>query len=319
MWTMAGGGEDDEARRQLERVWRRRQRPENEVPGSVAIDAVLVGNDEVVVFISGLRAFSNGVELSLEVRARHTSTDERGGMFGLYGHAGPGDPLLLGIELSDGRRCTNLDRIDLDDSEPAERPMLTPGGGSSTDRSADLTLFLSPLPPPGEFRIVCAWPKRGLAETITVLSADDILEAARRARVLWQWEPESQPVWSVKPPEVPKGGWFAEQQAQDHETQQGPVCIGTSRERLRVMDESDLFVLREQADGGDRDAVDQLIELAGERGDLDELRRFADQGNTTASDQLIEVASEQGNLDELRRLADQGNTTAREVLEELEE
>jgi hypothetical protein len=319
MWTMGGGGEDDEVMRHRQMLWRRRQRPENEVPGSVAIDAVLVGDDEVAVFISGLRAFSNGVELSLEVRARHTSTDERGGMFGLYGHAGPGDPLLLGIELSDGRRCTNLDRIDLDDSDPAERPMLTPGGGSSTDRSADLTLFLSPLPPPGELRVVCAWPKRGLAETITVLSADDILEAARRARVLWPWEPESEPVWSVKPPEVPKRGWFAEQQAQDHKTQPGPVGIGKPRERLRVMDESDLFVLRERADGGDRDAVDQLIELAGERGDLDELRRFADQGNTTASDQLIEVASEQGNLEELRRLANQGNTTAREVLEELEE
>jgi hypothetical protein len=127
----------------------------------------------------------------------------------------------------------------------------------------------------------------------------------------------------------------------------GPKPQPWACERLRVMDESELSVLRERAESGDRDAVDQLIELAGERGDLDELRRFADQGNTTASDQLIEVASEQGNLgelrrladqgntiasdqlielaseqgnlEELRRLADQGNTTAREVLEELEE
>jgi len=284
---------------------------------SLAIDAVLVGNDEVVVFISGVRAFSNGVEFSLEVRARHVSTDERGDVFGLHGHAGPGDPLLLGIELSDGRRCTNVDPLDLDDSDPSERPMLTPGGGSSTARSADFTLFLSPLPPPGDLRVVCAWPKRGLAETITVLSADDILEAARRARVLWPWEPEPEPVWSVKPPEVPKDGWFAEQQAQNHEPQQGPTGMGKTRERLRVMDESDLFVLRERAESGDRDAVDQLIELAGERGDLDELRRLADQGNTTASDQLIELASEQGNLEELRRLADQGNTTASDQLIEL--
>ena len=52
MWTMAGGGEDNEARRHREAVWRRRRRPENEVPGSLAVDAVLVGDDEVVVFIS---------------------------------------------------------------------------------------------------------------------------------------------------------------------------------------------------------------------------------------------------------------------------
>jgi hypothetical protein len=95
--------------------------------------------------------------------------------------------------------------------------------------------------------------------------------------------------------------------------------LGTTRGRLAVMDESDLYVLRKRAEGGDKDAVDQLIELAGEQGNLEELRRLADQGNTTASDQLIELAGEQGNLEELRRLADQGNTTASEMLAELEE
>ena len=34
------------------------------------------------------------------------------------------------------------------------------------------------------------------------------------------------------------------------------------------MDESDLSVLRERAEGGDKVAVDQLIELAGEQGNL---------------------------------------------------
>jgi len=180
------GGQDDEAQRHREVVWRRRQRPENEVPGSVAIDAVLVGGDEVVVFISSVRAFSNGLDFTLEMRARHASIDERGDTFGLHGHGGPGAPLLLGIEFSDGRRCTNVDPFDLDGSDSGERPVVTPGGGSSSARSGDLTMFLSPLPPPGDLRVVCAWPKRGLAETITVLSADDILEAAQRARVLWR-------------------------------------------------------------------------------------------------------------------------------------
>ncbi len=92
---------------------------------------------------------------------------------------------------------------------------------------------------------------------------------------------------------------------------------GTIRGRLAVMNESDLSVLRERAEGGDKDAVDQLIELASEQGDLEELRRLADQGNTTASDQLIELASERGDLEELRRLADQGNTTASDQLIEL--
>jgi hypothetical protein len=55
------------------------------------------------------------------------------------------------------------------------------------------------------------------------------------------------------------------------------------------MDESDLSVLRERAESGDKDAVDQLIELAGEQGNLDELRRLADQGNTTASEVLRDL------------------------------
>ena len=65
--------------------------------------------------------------------------------------------------------------------------------------------------------------------------------------------------------------------------------LGTTRGRLAVMDESDLSVLRERAEGGDKEAADQLIELAGEQGNLEELRRLADQGNTTASEMLGEL------------------------------
>jgi hypothetical protein len=88
--------------------------------------------------------------------------------------------------------------------------------------------------------------------------------------------------------------------------------------RLRIMDESNLSALRERIENGDADAVDELIELAGEQGNLDELRRLAEQGNSTAADVLIELG-EHGNLDELRRLAEQGNSTAAEQLTELQE
>ena len=58
------------------------------------------------------------------------------------------------------------------------------------------------------------------------------------------------------------------------------------------MTDSELMALRRRAEGGDRDAVDELIELASERGDLDELRRLADSGNPTAAAQLAELAAE---------------------------
>ena len=83
------------------------------------------------------------------------------------------------------------------------------------------------------------------------------------------------------------------------------------------MTESEFAALRERAARGDPDAVDELIELAGEHGDLAELRRLSDLGNTTATDELIQLASEHGDLAELRRLSDLGNTTATDELIQL--
>jgi hypothetical protein len=56
--------------------------------------------------------------------------------------------------------------------------------------------------------------------------------------------------------------------------------------------EDELLDLRARAAAGDRDAVDQLVELAGERGDMDELRRLADAGNSDAADVLAELLEE---------------------------
>lgn len=52
--------------------------------------------------------------------------------------------------------------------------------------------------------------------------------------------------------------------------------------------------LRRLAQAGSTDAADQLVELAGERGDIAELRRLADGGNRDAADMLTELAEEPG-------------------------
>ncbi len=60
------------------------------------------------------------------------------------------------------------------------------------------------------------------------------------------------------------------------------------------MTESDLSNLRARADNGDRDAVDELIEFANERGDADEPLRLAGSGNRTATDELVQLVTERG-------------------------
>lgn len=51
-------------------LWRRRSVPENEAPVSVAFDAMLAGNEDAAVFLSGLRVYRNGVRFTIEARTR---------------------------------------------------------------------------------------------------------------------------------------------------------------------------------------------------------------------------------------------------------
>jgi len=61
---------------------------------------------------------------------------------------------------------------------------------------------------------------------------------------------------------------------------------------VRPLLDPDLMELRQQAERGDQDAVDQLVELAGERGDLDELRRLGANGHQDAVEVLAELEEE---------------------------
>jgi hypothetical protein len=55
------------------------------------------------------------------------------------------------------------------------------------------------------------------------------------------------------------------------------------------MTDDDLADLRNRASAGDSDAVDVLVETAGELGDVAELRRLADAGSTDAADVLADL------------------------------
>jgi hypothetical protein len=206
---------DDESAMHFE--WRRHEKPDNEMPGSVAVDALLGSTANLAVFVSGMRAFRNGIEFTLHARARTVlSKDSRTEWLceGISGLRNQADRLLLGIEFADGRRCTNLrGHYGSADNSPDQLHLSTGDGSGSGDDSAEFDYFLSPLPPPGYLRIVCAWPARGIPETITELTTEDILQAASRARELWPWQPPE--VGTRKPtppalPPLPEGGWFAQ-------------------------------------------------------------------------------------------------------------
>lgn len=193
-----GGGDTEH-----EDEWRRRAKPDNELPASVALDVVLAETDDVVISLATVEVYRNGVDLRVDVRTRGdvVAGATNGGFVG--------DEVLVGVEYADGRRATNLPMWPRPAVPSATEAQLATSGGSGGRRAADLRLYLTPLPPPGTLTIVCAWPQRGIPERVTVIDAEPLREAAGRVRELWPWEPyrEQRP---PEPPPAPPGGWFEE-------------------------------------------------------------------------------------------------------------
>jgi DNA-binding transcriptional regulator GbsR (MarR family) len=156
---------------------------------------------------------------------------------------------------------------------------------------------------------------------------------SQRDQILTRWTAGLQEGADVLGPETAAGARFAEsvqfftfmenelrqmlERWEVHRARLAGDRSGTSAVKVDSMGDQDLLDLRARAASGDQDAVDQLVELTGERGDLDELRRLAAGGSTDAVDQLVELAGERGDLDELRRLAAGGSRDAADVLTEL--
>jgi hypothetical protein len=187
-----------------EALWRQQRVPENQVPVSVAFDAVLARTEDVAAFVSGLHVYQNGVRFRVELRMR-TALLGPGSATSALIERGP-TVLLVGVELADGRRCVH-DRYGM--SDPSG-PMLRGQGGGGGSRDASLELFLSPLPPAGVNKLLCAWPWLGIADQVSLLPTDDIRAAAANAIELWPWEPEIfRPDPKPPTPDIPANSWFS--------------------------------------------------------------------------------------------------------------
>ncbi len=187
-----------------ESLRRQQSVPENQAPASVAFDAVLARTEDVAVFVSGLQVYQNGVRFTIEVRTRRVLFGP--GTTGSVLHDNGPTALLVGVELADGRRCVQ-DRYGM--SDPSG-PMLRVQRGGGSSREASLALFLSPLPPAGVNKLLCAWPWLGIADQVSLLPTEDIRAAAANVIELWPWEPEiSRPDLEPPTPDIPADSWFS--------------------------------------------------------------------------------------------------------------
>jgi hypothetical protein len=161
-------------------------------PGDVLTDVIGVGqvigrSDRAVVVLTDLRPFPTGVMLRVLVWIRIEGDDDYVDVPSGLLHHRPGDQraFRLGFELADGRRATNLARPRWTDEDPGPVLLTRGGGAGGPHGQAEAELWLWPLPPPGRLRVVCEWPAYGIAETSLELDATELVDAAARARPVW--------------------------------------------------------------------------------------------------------------------------------------
>jgi len=166
--------------------------PEAELPGIVPIGTLpLARTDQVAVAVTGLSAFSAGIEIFLTARIRPSAEHPEEHLPG-----GPRDlaasrrSFRFGLQFSNGGKAAGgpgggrPDR----DSEPAG-PVLYPFAGGGGPHSFISRWWTWPLPPAGPLEFVCEWPTFGVAESRASIDAQLVLDAARRSIRLW---PESE-------------------------------------------------------------------------------------------------------------------------------
>jgi hypothetical protein len=164
--------------------------PEGELPGIVPIETLLLGRtDEVAVAVTGLSAFSSGIEIFLTARIRPSADHPEEHLPG-----GPRDlaasrrSFRFGLQFSDGTKAAGSPGARPDrDAEPAG-PVLFPFAGGGGPHSFVSRWWTWPLPPAGPLEFVCEWPAFDVAESRAGVDARVILDAARRSIRLW---PES--------------------------------------------------------------------------------------------------------------------------------
>ncbi|MGY1682516.1 hypothetical protein [Geodermatophilus sp. SYSU D01176] len=179
--------------------------PENEVPVTLPQNVLLARTEGVAVALLDLQVYSTGAAFQLAVRVRPSARASLGHRLDeLMWDRGRGSAhFLLGIELADGRRGSNVP------GRSTEGVLFHSRGGSGGDSSLTQRWWLSPLPPEGPLRLVVRCAESGIAEAAVELDASAMRAAAEHVVELWPWEPEPPHREPPRPPDLSGDSWFA--------------------------------------------------------------------------------------------------------------
>lgn len=198
---------------------RRFSAPDNEAPVAVPTSTVLARSADAAVMLTSTLAYSTGTEFHLSIRVRPRPDRRPKPLFQLmhradFDETDPNQAFLLGVQFADGRRAMTSGRRGMpapNDADDEQAVVLAFGNSSGSGNTYDLTLWMSPLPPPGPVTLVCRWPELGIEETQVNLDGAAIAAAGHAGAELWP--PEAVEQSASEPPthRLPDGGWFAGQ------------------------------------------------------------------------------------------------------------
>jgi hypothetical protein len=183
--------------------------PENEIPVAVPLNAVLGRTENAAIALTGLQVYTTGVAFDLAVRVRSWPDDDHRGLSELvFDHGRRAGQLLVGVELSDGRRASNVGGAGYE--ADASGIVFHPAGGGGGQLSVDQSWWLSPVPPEGSVRFVCSCAPLQIAETSVELDGTAMARAAADVVTLWPWvSPAMGERPPPPPPDLPDESWFA--------------------------------------------------------------------------------------------------------------
>ncbi len=164
-------------------------RPQHLLGEPVPLRVLLARSPTAAVQVQHFTAFPLGFEFQVVAHFAPAGPvwDPMHGLAGLRGRPHTcelsDEHLRLRIEFADGSHADNLGPPMLERMGPA--PALQPGSGGASESMAEVTFWVSPLPPPGPIILICEWPKYGIPPTRQEIDGALIVEAASRAVELW--------------------------------------------------------------------------------------------------------------------------------------
>ena len=177
--------------------------PDNEAPAAIGASGVIGRSADAAVMLLGLTRYTNGVQIELAIRRR--LDPEPGDRL----HESIDNGLLIGVELADGRAVVAGHDVWTNPPGPDE-PVLANRSGGGGGREWSISLWLTPVPPPGDLVVVVAGPDLGIEESRLTVDGEALRAAADSVEVLWPHEPpQEHPGVGPVPRDVPPGGWFA--------------------------------------------------------------------------------------------------------------